>query len=473
MVLKKVYSSTGLESSNQSSHRRLRFPLSCCVGLSLVKESQGSLLKDAKQLPFNLICAGEGRIAGKMLASKGPPVALVPKYSMMGPFKGHMSIKSSPLFHGSSCKLSTQYIIQDHMATHYKNLLSAKAAVDSSPPKSFWSSIKYKDQQRRESLKKAVKKFKKEIQRNQFAFASNFGRISPELCMPIMAKNNLQPSHFGSESAIREQHSGLRVQKTPSRSPSAVLIARQTVHDIVQHTLSPSTFDPTLNTNLPFMSRNFQSEPRMNVCTTKKKFQDAQMKTYSGDLLDQHARWFSAAKQPFTPRILKKSAKSFLSNYRYYSSPKKKNPPSSSSPGLDNMFDPRWIEMYSSLKEDFLRADQGTWDPKKENESKLLFTKHQKSDSRRAQLLAIEEELKYLQFLQDITNDILVGRYSTSMAIDGVFRVHMESRRHDLDEVKMKNIFGELMNELNSCKKPEFSISYTGIQYNDTDAFLA
>ncbi|XP_030051893.1 spermatogenesis-associated protein 7 isoform X2 [Microcaecilia unicolor] len=409
----------------------------------------------------------------KMLASKGPPVALIPKYSMMGPFRGHMSIKSSPFFPGSSCKLSTQYIIQDHMATHYKKLLSAKAAVDSSPPKSLWSSIKYKDQQRREDLKKAVKKFKKEIQLNRSAFSSNFGRISPELCMPIMAKNNLQHSHIGSELTIREQRSGLPVQKTPSRSPSPVLIARQTVHDIVQHALSPSTFDPMLNTVLPFMSMNFQSEPHMNAYTTKKKFQDAQTKTYSGDLLDKHSRWFSAAKQPFTPRILKKSAKSFLSKYRYYTSPKKKSPPCGhSSSGFDIMYDPRRLKMYSSIKEDFLKADPGTWDPQKDNKSKLLFTKHQKSDSQRAQLLAIEEELKYLQFLQDLTNDILVGRYSTSMALDGVFREHMESRKHDLDEVKMKNIFRELMNELSS-NKTEFSISYTGIQYNDTDAFLA
>ncbi|XP_067421506.1 spermatogenesis-associated protein 7 homolog [Emydura macquarii macquarii] len=67
---------------------------------------------------------------------------MVPKYSMMGPFRGHMSIKSSPFSPGSSCKLSTQYIIQDHMATHYRKLLSSKAAVDSSVPKSLHTSIK-------------------------------------------------------------------------------------------------------------------------------------------------------------------------------------------------------------------------------------------------------------------------------------------------------------------------------------------
>ncbi|XP_018117913.1 spermatogenesis-associated protein 7 homolog [Xenopus laevis] len=68
----------------------------------------------------------------------------IPKYSMTGPFRGHMSIKSSPFYTGSSCKLSTQCLIQDHMAMHYRKLLTAKAAVDTSTPKSLYNSIKCK-----------------------------------------------------------------------------------------------------------------------------------------------------------------------------------------------------------------------------------------------------------------------------------------------------------------------------------------
>ncbi|XP_029449062.1 spermatogenesis-associated protein 7-like [Rhinatrema bivittatum] len=410
-----------------------------------------------------------------MLASKGAPVALIPKYSMMGPFRGHMSNKSSPFFPGSSCKLSTQYIIQDHMATHYRKLFSAKAAVDSSPPKSLCSSIKYKDQQKKENLRKAVKNFKKEIQWAQSALALNFGSLSPELgTWPLVDKNNVQLSHIGGDSPItlKEQSLGLPVQKTPSRTPSPVLIARQTACDIIQHALSPSYLDSTPSTALPTTSLNFQPVPRGNGRSMKKKFQDPQTKTYSGDLLVQHSGWFSSPKQPFTPRILKKPAKSALSKYRYYTSPKKKNPSCQSSPGLDDMYDPRLTEMYSSSEGKFSKAYQHTWNPRKD-ESKLLFTKHQTSESRRAKLLTMEEELKYLQFLQDVTNDILLGSYSSSKALDGIFKAHMESRRHELDEAKMKKMFRELMDELNSSKKLAFSISYAGIQQSDTDSFLA
>ncbi|XP_043916107.1 spermatogenesis-associated protein 7-like [Protopterus annectens] len=81
----------------------------------------------------------------KMLsAKKGATSSLIPRFSINGPLRGHMCMKSSPFCSGSSCKLSTQYIVQDHMAVHYKKLLSAKAVVDSSSPKSLFTSVKCK-----------------------------------------------------------------------------------------------------------------------------------------------------------------------------------------------------------------------------------------------------------------------------------------------------------------------------------------
>ncbi|XP_038667571.1 spermatogenesis-associated protein 7 homolog isoform X4 [Scyliorhinus canicula] len=285
--------------------------------------------------PFCIIKCTEGIIAGLQSA-------MIPKYSLMGPFKGHMCTKSSPFCLGSSCKLSTQFIIQDHMAVHYKNLLSTKAAVDSSMPKSMSTSIKYIDQQKRERLKKVVKKYQEETP--------------------------LHPS-------------------TSQMNDRSVSLA-----------------------TTRFMDKDLMKRP----------FQDPQKKTFSGDILDKHSNQFTEEIQPFTPRTLKNTAKSFLSKYRYYKAPKK----TQDNPGAAKMF--------------------------QQNSSEANINR--------------EDEMKYLQFLKEVTDDILIRGYHSNKILENVFQTHIERSKYHLSEGKLKNILQNLRNELQTDPAVNYSEHSTAAQ---------
>ncbi|NXW49554.1 SPAT7 protein, partial [Nyctiprogne leucopyga] len=52
--------------------------------------------------------------------------------------------------------------------------------------------------------------------------------------------------------------------------------------------------------------------------------QGSNSKVRGGDLLDQHSEFFTDSRKPFTPRTLISDAKSFLSEYRYYTPARRK-----------------------------------------------------------------------------------------------------------------------------------------------------
>ncbi|XP_065486440.1 spermatogenesis-associated protein 7-like [Caloenas nicobarica] len=425
---------------------------------------------------------------------------MVPTYTMMGPFRGHMSLKSGPFSPGPSCKLSNQYLIQDHMAAHYKNLMSAKAAVDSSAPKSLHTSVKYKDQQKRDRLIQALEKYRKDVVYGLPASSCNSRSVSPS--QQKAGWSLLENGHLyltsgrnNCSKTKREQAPSVSSQKIPSRTPLPGSTARKNIQTSAQHALSRTPVHSS-GTDRSSVSPFQRSHMHLSSCNMKKTFPNSFNKTYSGDLLNKHSIYFTEKTQYFTPRILKTSHQSFLVKYRYYNPPPPKKISSSGRPSLQSadITDEKKRELHSFLEDAHARphSDPFSQQPVEVGATSLLQRKrmeatvHTKKLSwlcgnemnyelripSSEKLLSLgsqleEKEEEYLRFLQDLTNDILIRNCYHKEALEDVFQMHIKSKRHNLDEVKRRRIIQSLKKELNITDQPDVSISCDGTRQKD------
>ncbi|XP_052273057.1 spermatogenesis-associated protein 7 homolog isoform X2 [Dreissena polymorpha] len=223
--------------------------------------------------------------------------------------RGQLGVRSGPLA-PTSAKLTTQYLVLDHMNNHYTKISRAKPAIDNRPPKSLSTSQKARDRKTREVMTKTG------------------GRPSP---MKAIHRSHTTTGYY-QEDIYNENLWG---EPDPDDEDD------QLVHSIMRTTLrgnqalgqgqhneveqDPEGFNPYTRTTRQRPS-SARSNRSMGSQVSRTMVQVAKKGTYDGDVLDKRSHVFTEGK-PFTPRTLKTDRKSRLSQYKYYN----KLPPKSNS----------------------------------------------------------------------------------------------------------------------------------------------
>ncbi|XP_053233559.1 spermatogenesis-associated protein 7 isoform X4 [Podarcis raffonei] len=398
----------------------------------------------------------EGGGGGRRRRSPVLEYQAIPRYGPASPFRGHLSTKSNAFcIDDSSRRLSNQYLIRDHMAVHYNKILSAKAAVDCSIPKSRLNSIKLSDQQRREKLKKEVEKCEKEMISSKNGSRSS----SRESRRPLSAtyrKDTLEAEdNVGLPSCTpSEQRCVLGPQATPERQNTALPNAANPARKDAPKASNISDPASCVSTSsLQRLHSKISSNSSSDSTANKHphKAPNPEPKVCSGDLLDKHSERFTNGRQPFTPRTLKSDAKSFLSQYRYYKPARQK---------ISNFTKQVEAETQTNISS-FQVASEGSEKRNMADFQKMIKEVDDNADDKADEMKSFpqfssprEEELLYLNFIQDITDEILKLGLFSNRALERLFERHIEQNKNHLDETKMRHLLEILKVDL-GCSKEE------------------
>ncbi|XP_019136425.2 spermatogenesis-associated protein 7 isoform X2 [Corvus cornix cornix] len=400
------------------------------------------------------------------LHTSGYSPVVIPRCGPASPFKGHLSTKSNAFCIDSSRSLTGQYLIRDHMVFHYNRILSAKAAVDCSVPKSRLTSIKFADQQRREKLKKKIARCEEKMSICETVSRScsrDSGRLLPSSFRKsfLEVEDNLfpcagqaqylsrAPSPFGQHGSVCS--SPVKQARKCSRNTS------RASHSCVCTSRPPSKHS---GLSCSHSIDNFVSIGCSQRC------QGNNPKVSSGDLLERHSEYFTKSRKPFTPRTLISNAKSLLTEYRYYTPArrKKKNRRKQrveaqtqtdmiSFPSADKVYVRKVMCEHQKIPSK-AEAKRYTLDEPERGIDGCQYSilretsRHPQKCSPRRTAEAEEEELLYLTFIEDVTNEILRLGLFSNRVLDQLFECCIEENKNRLDEGKMRQMLDVLKSDL-------------------------
>ncbi|XP_049753376.1 spermatogenesis-associated protein 7 isoform X1 [Elephas maximus indicus] len=425
---------------------------------------------------------------------------VLPRYDPPCLLKGHLSTKSNAFCtDSSSLRLNTLHLVKTHMAAHYNKILSAKAAVDCSVPVSISTSIKYADQQRREKLKRELARCEKELRLAKTIRQANSKNNSRSI-LSTLQKPAGEPQDEADVliEGIREfpsfarspVPSSERLLLGPCKSDKVLTSGTEENSSSSLTSMGHTVSQPRKPSSARPYSRGPRSAGPRSACPSPHRFQLVISKAPTGDLLDKHSELFSNKELPFTPRTLKTDAKSFLSQYRYYTPARRKKAQrieaetQTEVSSFNSDFETAETENLTDSEVNIQQAPSClthgtrektplpsqkyglTWDEIKEGvlqrSAPRTISKYSLQPSGR-KIHSDEEELLYLSFIEDITDEILKLGFFSNRFLERLFERHIKENKHHLEERKMRHLLHVLKVNLGCISEQ------TSVKLNDAD----
>ncbi|XP_071413806.1 spermatogenesis-associated protein 7 isoform X2 [Pithys albifrons albifrons] len=346
------------------------------------------------------------------------------------------------------------------------------------------------DQQRREKLRKKIARCEEKM-----SVCETISRSSSR------GSGRLLPSSFGKSFLEAEDRGSLcpcaRQAQYLSRAMSPY-----GEHDFVhssavkygckcsQNISKASRSDSNISTRPPRHSFGLSCSRSMDSFVSMshaQRCQESNSKECSGDLLEKHSKYFTKSRKPFTPRTLISNAKSFLSQYRYYYPPrrKKKNPRKQRVEtqtqtdivrfsSVDNVcgrkvtIEQQRIALKAEDRRNTVDEPDRGIDACPYSILRETSLCSQKSSPRRRTVEAQEEELSYLTFLEDVTNEILSLGLFSNRVLEELFECHIEENKNRLDEAKMRQMLDVLKRDLGCSLDSEEEQIHSGSEASDS-----